>query len=106
MEKIAGAGGEYAFDVVVRFSRFGGAEFTVLVEWKRHRDAVKRDLVLILDRKLMDVEAHKGMMFSTSGFQKGAIEFASQNGIALLTFRDGRAIYETRDHGPPVEPPP
>jgi restriction system protein len=106
LEKIAGAGGEYQFDVVARFSKFRGAKFVVLVKCKRHRRAVERDLVLTLDRKRMDVGAHKAMMFSTSGFQAGAIEFAPKNGIALLTFKDGRADYQTRDHGPPVEPPP
>lgn len=106
LEKIAGASGEYEFDVVARFTRFGGAEFVVLVECKRYRSTVKRDLTMVLHSKLADVGAHKGMIFSTGGFQKGAIEYASQKGIALLTFRDGRATYETRDQGPPVELPP
>ena len=96
LERIAGSGGEYEFDVVARFTRFGGAEFTVLVECKRYRGAVKRDLVLALHAKLRDVGAHKAMMFSASGFQKGAVEYASQNGIALLIFRNGRTLYETR----------
>ena len=73
LERIAGSGGEYEFDVVARFTRFGGAEFTVLVECKRYRGAVKRDLVLALHAKLRDVGAHKAMMFSASGFQKGAV---------------------------------
>lgn len=106
LENIAGAGGEYEFDVVARFSKFGGAEFTVLVECKRYSSAVKRDLVLTLHAKLADVGAHKGMMFSTGGFQRGAIEYASVYGIALVTFKDGRALYETRDQGPPRDPPP
>ncbi len=106
LEKIAGSGGEYEFDVVARFSRFGGAEFTVLVECKRYRSAVKRELVLALEAKLLDVRAQKAMMFSTGGYQRGAIEYASEYNIALVTLRDGRDIYETRNHGPRVEPPP
>lgn len=106
LEKIAGPGGEYEFDVVARFTRFGGAEFTVLVECKRHRSAVKRELVQVLHSKLHDVKAQKAMMFSTSGYQKGAIEFASVHNIALLVFLDGDALYETRDRGPARKPPP
>jgi restriction system protein len=48
LEKISGPGGEYEFDVVARFTRFGGAEFVVLIECKRYRSAVKRDMVLAL----------------------------------------------------------
>ena len=36
---LPGAAGEYEFDVVVRFSGFRGAEFVVLVECKRYRNA-------------------------------------------------------------------
>lgn len=106
LEKVAGAGGEYEFDVVARFTRFGGAEFVVLVECKRYAQTVKRDLVLTLHAKLADVGAHKGMMFSTGGFQQGAIEYATQHGIALVIFQDGKVTYETRARGPAVEPPP
>ncbi len=77
----------------------------MLVECKRHRDPVKRDLVLALHAKLADVGAHKAMMFSTGGFQKGAVEYASEHGIALVVFRAGRATYETRDDGPDRELP-
>ncbi len=44
-------------------------------------------------------EPTEGMVFSTGGFQRGPIEYASQNGVALLNFRDGRATYETRNDG-------
>ena len=36
------------------------------------------------------------MIFSTSGFQKGAIQYADANGIATIIFLNGDAIYETR----------
>jgi restriction system protein len=48
LEKIPGAGGEYQFDVVARFSRFGEAEFTVLVKCKRYSKAIERELVMVL----------------------------------------------------------
>ena len=91
--------------MVARFKRFQGAEFTVLVECKRYRNAVERDLVLALQAKLLDVKGQKAMMFSTGGFQSGAIEYASEYNVALITLKDGRSSYETRNHGPSVEPP-
>ena len=106
LEKLAGASGECEFDIVTKFSVFEGAKFVVVVECKRYREAVKRDAVLALHSKLKDVGAHKAMMFSTRGFQKGAIKYASANGIATANFIDGRILYETRADGPPVEPPP
>ena len=106
MKTLPGAGGEYEFDVVAEFNIFEGAQIVVLVECKRYRNPVKRDTVMTLQSKLVDVGAHKGMLFSTSGFQKGALEYAATRGIATLTFVDGRSIYETRNYGPPIEPPP
>ena len=106
LEKIAGTGGEYKFDVAAKFTRFSGAEFTVVVECKHHGRAVERELVQVLHSKLNDVKAQKAMMFSTSGYQKGAMEYASAYNIALLTLKDGHLLYETRDQGPPREPPP
>jgi restriction system protein len=47
------------------------------------------------------------MIFSTSGFQKGALEYAAAHGIATITFIDGKSTYETRAmNSQPVEPPP
>jgi len=105
LKKLVGASGEYEFDVVATFSAFEGAEFVVLVECKRYREAVKRDTVMTLHTKLIEVGAHKGMMFSTGGFQRGAIQFAAEHGIALVTFKDGKTTYETKWRGPIVEPP-
>ena len=55
--------------------------------------------------KLQYTAAHKGMIFATSGFQRGAIEAATEAGIATLTFEDGNARYSTRSMGPTPEPP-
>ena len=65
-------GGEYEFDVVVEFSVFEGAKIIVLAECKRYSKPVERDKVLALHAKVQDTAAHKGIMFSTSGFQRGA----------------------------------
>jgi restriction system protein len=106
LEKLAGSSGEYEFDIVAKFSIFEGAEIVVLAECKRYRRPVERDDVLALHSKLRDVGAQKAMMFSTGGFQSGAIKYASAHGIATLNFIDGGITYETRNYGPPVTPPP
>jgi restriction system protein len=76
--KLEGASGEYEFDAVAKFEVLNGATFLVLVECKRHSSPVKRDVILALEAKLRDVGAHKGMIFSTAGFQRGALEYAAQ----------------------------
>jgi restriction system protein len=93
---VPGNSGDYEIDIHIEFSVFGGAKLTVLVECKRYRNPVKRDVVMILDSKLHDTGAHKGMIFSTSGFQRGAIQYATKRGIALIDVADGTSNYFTR----------
>ncbi len=60
-----------------------GAALLFIVECKRHKNKVRvqdvRELRAIKD----DLGAHKGIIITTKGFQKGAIEDAKANGIAL-----------------------
>lgn len=106
LHRLTGAGGEYEFDGIAKFTVFEGAKIVVLVECKRHTKSVKRDVIMIMHAKLNDVGAHKGIIFSTSGFQRGALEYASTYGIATVTFIDGKMLYETRDAGSSGKPPP
>jgi len=86
-QKLRGSDGEYEIDVFVAF-RVMGAEFRVLVECKHHRTAIKRDVVQVLADKVRSLGAQKGMLFSTSNFQVGAIEYAEKHGIALVRVTD------------------
>lgn len=104
--RVAGSSGEYTFDALAEFEILQGARLVVLVECKRHNSPVKRDVVLTLESKLRDVGAHKAMLFSTAGFQSGALKFAAERGIATVTFIDGKLTYETRSMAPPLDPPP
>jgi len=105
--RVEGSGGEYEIDVLAKLSVFDGAELVILVECKHQARPVERKEALALDAKLRDVSAHKGMLFSTSGFQKGALEYAAAHGIATVTVIRGEWTYETRVAGPgPVKPPP
>ncbi len=106
LQKLEGKGGEYEFDIVIKFSILGGACIVVLVECKRYIRPVEREKILALHAKIQDVGAHKGMIFSTSGFQRGAIDYAAVHGIATITFIDGASTFETRGYGPRHSPPP
>ena len=62
---------------------------------------------MVLEAKLRDVSAHKGMLFSTSGFQRGAVEYATAHGIATIAVVNGTWLYETKGAGTePAKPPP
>ena len=102
---ISGHGGDYEIDVVGEMSLLGGAQVRILVECKRWRRRVGRDVVLAHAQKLRNTASHKGFIFSTSGFQRGALDVAVEEGIATLIFEAGNARYETRfvtlHHDPP-----
>lgn len=96
----------YQIDVLAKFQAFAGAEFIVLIECKKYRNAVERELVQVLHDKVRSVGAHKGMLFTTTGFQSGAIKYATAHGIALVSIINGTATYETRSAYPVATQPP
>ena len=96
---LEGSGGQYEIDVVAEFEALGGASIIVLVECKYYRrsNPIKRDTVMTLHAKLQDVGAHKGILFSTSRFQRGALQYAKAHGIGLVRVEDGGTVgYETK----------
>lgn len=105
-ETVQGEGGEYSIDVLVTFTAFGEAKFAIFVECKHKKRPVEREDVLVVEGKLRDTGAHKGIIFSTSGFQDGAIKYAKAHGIATVIFVEGRTLFKTKGIGPPPEPPP
>jgi len=104
LASLGGADGEYVIDVVATFSALG-AKFVVLVECKHHVRRIERQDVQVLHSKLQSLGAHKGMLFSVSGFQSGAIEYAAAHGIALVEAATGISNWHTRSVGPPSPPP-
>jgi restriction system protein len=100
LKSLEGDSGEYEIDVTAEFVVFGGAKIKVLIECKRYSNSVKRDVIMVMESKLRDSSAHKGMVFSTSGFQSGAIEYASKRGIATVTVQHGHTNYHTRSAEP------
>jgi restriction system protein len=105
LEVLQGMDGDYEIDVTARFNALG-ADFLVLVECKHHKNAIKRDVVQVLNDRMRAVGAQKGMIFSTVRFQKGAVEYAIKHGIALIRVADGRTCYLTSTSGPPPPLPP
>jgi len=83
LERIKTADGVYEIDVTARFEVLGGS-FLVLIECKYHKNPIKREVVQVLYDRIRAVGAHKGMIFSTAKFQRGAIEFARAHKIALI----------------------
>lgn len=80
---VPGASGEFEIDATAEFELMGIA-FFVVIECKNYRRPVGRDVVMTLWAKLQEVAGHKGAVFSTSGFQRGAIEYAVSKSIALI----------------------
>lgn len=93
LETLPGADGEYTFDVTVRFKAFQGAQFLVLVECKKHKNPVKREVIQVLHDRLRSVGGHKGFVVATTSFQSGVLEYAEKHGIALLQVVSGRVMY-------------
>jgi restriction system protein len=89
--------GTYEIDITVRFQALD-VEFLVLVECKHHISPIKRDVVEILFDRVRAVAGHKGIIFSTSGFQSGAVQYAQAHGVALVEIADGRTCYVTRGY--------
>lgn len=104
--KVEAYDSSYQIDVLAKFQAFAGAEFIVLIECKKYRNAVERELVQVLHDKVRSVGAHKGMLFTTIGFQSGAIKYAKAHGIALVSIIEGAATYETRSAFPVAAQPP
>ena len=89
-EKVKALDGNYEIDITARFKAFG-IKFLVVVECKNWTNPVKREQVLSLESKKQSVGAQKAMLYTTSSFQEGAIEFAEAHGIALLQIRVGNS---------------
>jgi hypothetical protein len=88
----------FDLDATIRF-RWAGMDFLVVGEAKRHTHPIKRELVQVLHSKVQSAGAHKGVLFSTAPFQRGALEFAKVHGIALIHVTEGRFTFETKAHG-------
>jgi len=104
-ETLSAHDGAYEIDVTARFSALGG-DFLVLIECKHHGRRIGREDVQVLHDRMLSLGAQKGMLFSASRFQRGAIEFAQAHRIALVQMVDGKTTYFTKGLGSRPDPPP
>lgn len=74
---------KYEFDIYCQFTVGNMATIKMAGECKRHSNKVPREKLQAFRQKMTDAGIHKGIFFSTSGFQSGAITYAKNNGIAL-----------------------
>jgi len=98
-ESMDGQDGTYEIDITARFKIFG-ADFLVLVECKNHKNHIKREHVQMLHAKQVSLSAQKAMLFATTPFQDGAVEYANQHGIALVQLASGETLYFTKSGNP------
>ena len=82
-ERIKTSDGTYQIDISATFTVLN-CTFKVLVECKKYKKSVERKVVAELRAKLNSIGAQKGIVISTAGFQKGAVEYARVHGIALI----------------------
>ena len=104
LASLTGVDGDYIIDVSVSFSALG-ADFLVLVECKHEKRRTERQDVQILHTKIQSLGAQKGMIFSTAGFQEGAVQYAELHGIALVQIARGENTYFSRSMESPKPPP-
>lgn len=74
-------GNEYEIDLHFRFELEG--TYHTIVECKNWNKRVERDIIIAVEGKKNALHAHKAIVVSTCGFQKGAIKLAITNGIGL-----------------------
>jgi len=87
--------GTYQIDIYMEYEVVG-VTYKTLIECKKYKRRVERKDIAILNEKLKSTGSHKGILFSTSGFQSGALKYAKVHGIALVQIIDGKLLYETR----------
>lgn len=90
--------GIYQLDIYSSCTELG-VKFELLYECKQYTSPVKREKVEILESRLRNLGMNKGVLLSTSGFQRGAIQFAKKHGISLIQVYDHSFYMISRDAG-------
>ena len=82
-------GNDRQIDVLISYKVDKRYTFTTIVECKyKSRDNVEMNEVNAFKSLISDIGAHKGIMVSNKGFQVGAKNIASAEGILLYTLED------------------
>jgi hypothetical protein len=81
------SGAERAIDVLLRHQK-GPYQYLTVIECKYWTRRVERTDVDVVFSTMQDVNASKGVIFTTVGFQSGALQYAKSKEIALFKVRD------------------
>lgn len=95
-------GRKILFDVVMEMQIELGFRITIVLECKCWSKRINVGLVQEFKAKLLEVGSPRGIMVTTAGYQSGAVQYASENGIGLLVLRDeeeGRYLVEMVSEG-------
>jgi len=64
--------------------------YITIIECKRWKEPVTRQVIDVLYASVEDLNANKGVIFTTKGYEKGAIEYAKSKNIDIFIVRDIR----------------
>jgi len=84
--QIPGLSRSHQIDVYWEY-RLGGVSHRVIMNCKRYKDTVEVTDVLTLSGVLTDMPGVRGLIVSTVGFQKGAVDYAKTHQIGLKIIR-------------------
>lgn len=73
---------------VVLTHKLGPYEYLTLIECKYWHKRVKREQIDVLWASIQDLNASKGVLFTTKGFQSGAEIYAESKGIKIFVIRE------------------
>ncbi len=59
-----------------------------LIECKRWKDPVDRHIIDVMAASIKDLGANKGAIFTTKGYEEGAIQYANSENIDIFIIRD------------------
>lgn len=100
-QKVQGLDGTYQIDVLAEFVALG-CKHIVVVECKKQSRNVERTVVSELYAKTQSIGAQKAILISTSGFQKGAVEYAEKHGVALWQICNAMIKHITASANPTI----
>lgn len=75
--------------------RWAGMDYVTVVECKHQRRPVEGEVVDVLAKKV-ERYRHEGLLVSTGGFQRGALQRADVEKIALVHMTAGGPVFKTR----------
>lgn len=93
--------GSYQLDIIASFTALN-VKIKILCECKHYTKPVKREKVELLEGRLKTLGMQKGILLSTSAFQRGAIQYAKAHGVALIQVFDHSCRKYSHSGGPNI----